>query len=60
MLYVECWGVVGVFVPVGVVEFFGALLDVFVHVWDVRDFGCVGGLHGGVAPVCSGFAGVLL
>lgn len=36
----------GVFVPVGVVEFFGALLDVFDHVWDVWDFGCVGGLHG--------------
>lgn len=59
-MYVECWGVVGVFVSVGVVEFFGALFDVFVHVWDVRGFGCVGGLHGGVAPLCGGFVGVLL
>lgn len=42
----------GVFVPVGVVEFFGALFDVFVHVWDL---GHVGGLHGGVVPLCGGF-----
>ena len=42
----------GVFVPVGVVEFFGALLDVFDHVWDVWDFGCVGGLHGVRGSFC--------
>lgn len=49
----------GVFVPVGVVEFFGSLFDVFVLVWDVGDFGCVGGLHGGAVPFvwwfCWGF-----
>ena len=48
-MYVECWGVVGVFVPVGVVEFFGALLDVFDHVWD---FGRVGVFHGMRGSFC--------
>lgn len=54
---VEGGGWVGALLSVGVVELFGALFDVFVHVWD---FGHVGGLHGGMVPLCSGFVRVLL
>lgn len=57
MLDVEGGGWVGVLLSVGVVDFFGALFEVFVH---VRDFGYMGSLHGGLVPLRSGFIVVLL